>query len=464
MADNNIFTKVMANVARFLKADSTEKQDPTANKKALALDSGLFSGYYGSSLNIKENGLPKPGKISFNHLRKISKYDPLIRICVNVIKKEVSQSEWDVISRKSYNAKQEHIDWAYALFDRVNKNGENLRELLDRVLEDMLILDAGVIEKVYNAKGELMELNSVDGATIRPVVNEYGELDENRAYVQIIRDKTVAEFKPSEIIYMMQNPQNDIEMFGYGMSPIESILLTVQASLNAEMYNAKVFSEDNIPPGILDLGGMNEDEAQNFIALWNATVIGQTHKMKFVYGNDSAKKYTPFVQNNKDMQFVEYIDWLSRIKLAAFGLTTLDANITQDVNRATAETQLEITNSRGVRTVKRLIEEYIDREIFMPMGFDDIQFKFEPIPSIRDKKAQAEVDEIYINTGVYTPTDVAKREGFDVSAVEEVIANEFDYGASPNPNDNEMPAMPVEEDVVERRSNTRQKYFRPLYK
>lgn len=59
--------------------------------------------------------------------------------------------------------------------------------------------------------------------------------------------------------------------------------MQVQASLEADMYNIKHFSKDNIPPGILNLGEMNDDEAENFIALWNATVIGNTHGMKFVW-------------------------------------------------------------------------------------------------------------------------------------------------------------------------------------
>ena len=38
------------------------------------------------------------------------------------------------------------------------------------------ILDAGVIEKVFNLKGELTDLNSVDGATIRPKYDVHGNL------------------------------------------------------------------------------------------------------------------------------------------------------------------------------------------------------------------------------------------------------------------------------------------------
>jgi phage portal protein BeeE len=422
---------------------------------------------YEPSLKIYGNigdGIPKPGRISFEQLRKIAKYDSLIRICVNTIKKEVAQSTWDIIPRKGWETtvNQKHVEQATNLFLEPNSNGETLRVLLERILEDLLVLDAATIEKVWNLKGELLELNSVDGATIRPVFNIYGEVDPNYAFVQVINGKTMAEFKKNEMIYIMQNPQNDIMTFGYGLSPIESILLQVQASLNADMYNARSFSEDNIPPGILDLGDMSEDEANRFKALWDATVVGNTQKMKFVWGSNNSKKYIPFQQNNKDMQFVEYVDWLSRIKLAVYGLSTLDANITQDVNRSTAETQYNISNSRGIRSVKKLIEEYFNREILMAMGFNDVVFKFDELPNIQDKKTQAEIDKIYIETGVTDPNEVRVREGQD----------ELDYGVSGDtvedlePEGKETaPEETTDEtpDATSPQKSFKKKYFKPLY-
>ena len=88
-----------------------------------------------------------------------------------------------------------------------------------------------------------------------------------------MNEAKVAEFEKEDIVYIMANPVNDVDLFGYGMSPIESILLQVQAALEADMFNIKHFTKDNIPPGILDLGDMTQDQAEEFIATWNATVI-----------------------------------------------------------------------------------------------------------------------------------------------------------------------------------------------
>lgn len=460
----SIFSKTVGKLGAGISETLFSKQ-----KKAIAIsrkgnDRTFTPGTLGDP---KKVGYGKPSRVTFDQLRLIAASDTVVRICINTIKKAVSQAEWNIVPRRQniddYN--NEHIKKATAFFELVNTQGENLRTLLDMVVDDVLTIDAGVIEKVFNGDGELSELNAVDGATIRPVVNKYGELG---GYVQVINSKPVARFAPNEIIYIMQNPQNDVKTFGYGKSPIEEILLTVQASLNADIYNAQIFSKDNIPPGLLDLGNMSNDEAQNFVALWNATVVSSTQKLKFIWGSDNPKKFVSFNQTNKDMQYMKYVDWLSRLKLATYGLTSQDANITQDVNRATAQVQAVLTQARGVSNMFALIEEYINREIMIPQGFEDVVFKFSRETDIQSKKTQAEIDKIYIEAGVVAPSEVAKREGIDSFSEDEDEDEGFDGGRSPNPADKEVDQPnsdkpdALEQDDTKKRKNN--KYFKPLYK
>ena len=391
--------------------------------KALALQTA--NRHSMSEEEIKRLGLRKPTNISFRMLRSIARRDAVCRICINVIKKAVSQSQWEIRVKKEAPAKPEAYEaerkQVYELFEFMNPNAENLREVLDKVIDDLLTLDASGIEKVFSLDGSrLAALNAVDGATLRPVYNAHGELG-NPAYLQFMNDKKVAEFSQDELVYLMCQPQNDVESFGYGLSPIESILLQVQAGLQADMHNIKHFSGDNIPPGVLDLGDISEAEALKFIALWDATVVGNTHAMKFVWGKSTGNKYTPFTGNNKDMQYVEYIDWLTRIKLATFGLTTLDANMLQDVNRATAQVQQLISESRGVRNMKHYIEEVMTRRVICFMGGDALdpankfrylEFKFIQAEDLKGKLIQAQVDEKYLKNFVVDPSEIRERDGY----------------------------------------------------
>ena len=416
----NFFSKA---VNRWLDALWGYLTNLTQNRKWKfnAVSLNMLRGGYASQMQVQKYGLKKPGRVTFKILRQIASRDAIIRICVNVIKKAVSQCDWDIAvkkyapgdKKKDYEKERKQV---FDLFEYMNMNGENMRIMLDRTLEDLLVLDAGVIEIVKSMDGsKIVALNSVDWWTIRPVYNAYWELG-SPAYYQLMNEAKVAEFEKEDIVYIMANPVNDVDLFGYGMSPIESILLQVQAALEADMFNIKHFTKDNIPPGILDLGDMTQDQAEEFIATWNATVIWNPHSMKFVRGSDQQKKFIPFQTNNKDMQYVEYINWLSKIKLATYGLSSIDANILQDTNRSTADVMAEISSSRGVSSAKKLIEEYFTRSIIREMDknndkFQHLEFRFQTVTSLDAKLKQAQTDEIYVGVWVLAQDEIRDRDG-----------------------------------------------------
>ncbi len=468
----SIFSRATDYVA--VRLGYVNKSDRKAIELSPTAGNGIFAG---APMIDMTKGLRKPGNVQFDMLRRIAKADSITRICINVIKKEVSQSDYEFVDKAGQPVSDKSkLSQLEELFDNVNSNGENIRVFWDKVLEDLLVLDAGVFEKVFNAKGELVEMCVIDGATIRPVYNAYGEMEPNRAYVQVIDGKVTAEFKINEIVYMMQSPQNDIRHFGYGMSPIESVLLSVQASLQADLYNSQTFTKDNIPPGVMDLGDMSGSEARAFIAEWEASVIQNTQKLKFVWGagkNGSPIKnrYFPLQQNNKDMQYMEYTQWLSKIKLSVYGLTSMDANLTQDINRSTSNTQHKISQSRGVMAVKRLLEEYINREIIQPMGIEDVDFRFSRITNLDEKKTQADIDKIYLDAGVVAPSFIADREGFD--EILGFMGDDLDIddgGENTNLTPSNKPAANTPgakaADVLEQTPTTKAKkaYYRPIYK
>lgn len=400
------------------------KKQKESRMKALALDD-----VNQKIISKKKNWLKKPSIISFSVLRKVAATDAIIRICINVIKKTVSQSKWqikvkdrhkkDKKAEKTYAAE---IEEAYELFENMNENDENMRMLLDRIIEDILVMDAGWIEIIRSVDGKnIVGLNSVDAATLRPVVDNYGNTPGKIAYKQFISDKEVAAFTRDDLIYIMANPQNSLAGYGYWLSPIESIMLQVQASMEAEMYNMKTFSSNNVPAWLLDLGDVAEEEAEQVMATWNATVIWNTEAMKFMWGSWADRKYTPFQKSNKDMQFSQYIEWLSRIKLATYWLTAQDANIDVDLNRSTAEVHASMSNARWVKSMKRLIEEYFTRGIIRKMwdtdGFKKIEFAFIDTDTLSDKLIQAEIDELNVANWVYAPQFVQERDWYPIEKI-----------------------------------------------
>jgi len=415
----NIFTKALDNLGWYLTGITQNRK-----WKFNAVSLNMVRGWFSSQTQVQKYGLKKPWRVTFKTLRQIAQRDAIIRICINVIKKSVSQCEWDIAIKKNAPGKidkdyEEERMKIFELFDNMDMNGENLRTLLDRLLEDILCLDAWVLEIIRSMDGkEIVALNCIDAATIRPVYNAYGELG-SPAYYQLLNEAKVAEFEKEDLVYMMMNPQNDVDFYWYGMSNIEAIMLQVQAALEADMFNIKKFSKDNTPPGILDLWDMTQDQAEEFIATWNATVVGNPHSMKFVRGSNQEKKFIPFQGTNKDMQYVEYINWLSKLKLAAYGLSGMDANILQDMNRSNWEVMAEISSSRGVASAKKLIEEYFTRNIIRQMDKDNdkykrLEFKFQSITALDGLLKRAQTDDLYVGMWALTVDEIRARDGLPV--------------------------------------------------
>ena len=78
--------------------------------------------------------LKKPSDVTFGLLRQISKRDALIRICVNAIKKSVSQARWYVDVKDGVKRTPEierRINEVTGLFERQNDNAENMRLMTD---------------------------------------------------------------------------------------------------------------------------------------------------------------------------------------------------------------------------------------------------------------------------------------------------------------------------------------------
>lgn len=396
----NIFDRLAGFLAK------SKKEEPVA-PKAIAW-SNNYRGVANPNL-----GIPKEASgVSFLTLRRISYIEPIVRSCVDIIKKEVSQSPWRIVKDPlAKSMSEDEFRRAHKFFRNINPDGENMRILLDRTVEDLLVLDAGVWELLPNSRGEIVGVNSVDGASIRFKTDSKGQ---DLSFVQVVDGHNVADFTRDEIIYMMMNPQNNVQRYPYGMSPIEGILLAIQSSLNADLYNANMFASDNVPQGILHLGNIKEYEAEAIKAMWDAQVVGNQHGLKFMWGQDKID-FMDFKKSNKDMQYIQYLDRLTRIILAKFGLSAIDLNIIQDVNRSTSQAQQKLSNSRGVQTVKHLIQETINTRLFSAMQLETIMFEFDKTVDLNERKLLAEIDKIYVaDIGAVTINEVRQRDGFDI--------------------------------------------------
>ncbi len=161
----------------------------------------------------------KVGKTNVALYRHWAEHSEWVRTAINIRKTQVSQSEWDIGPHdpdKPYPKRA--AQQLRELFKTPNPKDGDFRTFAEQVVEDILVLDAGSIEKVSNLLGQTQELWPVDGATVK--VSRYwdGDPDESR-YFWFPDHQQRAAWRNDEFVYMMQNVRTYTPV---GLSPLET--------------------------------------------------------------------------------------------------------------------------------------------------------------------------------------------------------------------------------------------------
>lgn len=397
------------------------------------------------STQFIDKGLVKPGKISYDTLRRAALSVHIVRICIHTLKQKVTKTKWaiqntDLTKRKM---KDPRIKEVTDLFKHPNTNDESFRTLLDKMVEDLLTLDAVSIEKTRYPTGALAELYFVDSATIRPVYDEYGnqdiliplqteasdklgEPDEElpTSYVQVLDNsqyggpesgQIVAAWPKRDFIHFHMNPQGAMESFGYGLSPIEGILSVVSNILNADNYNSTYFEEGAFPPIVLQLiGQVNQRDLEAYREYLVAELSGNFHRPAIMATEkaESLQIHNLKNFNNRDMEFMEYQNWLAKLCCAMFGLSPGDIGLTDTQgSKNVAEEQTEIAEAKGYSSILALFKEVFNQDIiWKDFGYEDLEFDW----VATDQQSPGEASTMYdrdLKNGSVTLNEVRAKRG-----------------------------------------------------
>jgi len=382
-------------------------------------------------------GLTKPGKISYDTLRRAANSVHVVRICINVLKEKITKTKWVIKSKDPLKqANEEEVKRVTALLDEPNQNSETFRSLMDKILEDLLVLDAVSIEKTRFPDGELAELYFVDSATIRPVFDEYGNQDveiplktKNEgdtflpvSYVQVLDNsqyggpesgEIIAAWPKKDFIHFHMHPQGSMEGYGYGLSPLEGVLSVVANLLNADNYNSTYFEEGSFPPMILQLvGQVNQRDLEAYREYLIQELTGNFHRPAIMAGTHEAKVLDLKADSNRDMQFMEYTIFLAKLMCAAMGLSPQDIGLTDSVgSKNVAEEMSDLSDKKGYSSILDLVKSIINSQIIWhDFGFNDIEFDWVAEDSLDPSKAELMYDQ-GLKNGTYTINEVREKKG-----------------------------------------------------
>jgi HK97 family phage portal protein len=369
-------------------------------------------------------GLRKATQVTLMTLRRMSRANWVDRACITTLRDEITSIPWDIVPINPKALFSETFQqYLIRLLKKPNKNNENWRTLIDKIMEDILVIDGGCVEKVRDNGGRIIELYQVDSATIKPVFDEFG-MASDIAYQQFLPGQKattpVAEFTNRDLIYMMWNPQGTVDTFGYGMSPVEAGLAVGTAFLYAEAYNLGFFRNNTIPQVMINMGkDVPPEQVDNFRAFLASEMQGlQGFHQPIVGAFNEGFDIKELLKSPADMQWKEYVEWQMKWKVALYRMSPQDIGFNLDMYKVEGQTQLQLSKNKAINSLKGVLKEYIDTEIIQDDGWGldgvnpNLQFQWID-DEVVDPLKQAQIDKIYTSSGILAPNDIRRRLGED---------------------------------------------------
>lgn len=290
-------------------------------------------------------------------LRRWAEENEWVRAAIAIRRKQVERMRplcVPINPRKKFNKAVR--DTIQALLDQPNEMRDSWRSLIGPILEDILVLDRGVLLKNMTLGREPVALYYEDGACIRIYPAWSGKPDEPR-YLYVSPDSKVKKpLRNDECICIIDNSAT----YRFGLSPVQALQRTIEADLAATAAAADMVSMKP-PPHALQIPKASPKEIDKVAANYAAKIAGR--KQMFFFGGPEIAHLFPLVYSAKDNQWLEWQVYLGRKIAVLFQISPQKLGILNDVNRATAEIQEEIDEDRGLIPLLLLIEEHMNREI-----------------------------------------------------------------------------------------------------
>lgn len=268
-------------------------------------------------------------------------------------------------------------------------------QFLAKIIYDYYVYDQINIERIFETKtsDKLNHFNHVDAGTI--LIDKYPKsIDKPKSYVQYVDQKEQSHFDQKSLVFKTYWNQSKQRMGGYGFSPVEASIPQLNYRVNAEQFNARFFSQGGLTRGILlinpgDGAPTSRSQLETIRRnLMPAQGINGSWKIPLLLGNDA--KFVNMTQNSKDMEYTQFLGYLTNEITAIFGIQPEEVNInnrggangqgkgSSTLNEGnTTKTKIDASRASGLIPLIKNIERLITDNILKYVD-DDYQFLFTP--------------------------------------------------------------------------------------
>jgi hypothetical protein len=318
---------------------------------------GTLSGWAGTETD-KNNPV---GVNNARRLRDWSEGDVWVNSALNFLSRKVARADLAVLpadERKPYN--KAVLKQVQALLDQPNEVRDTWPMLIGEFVRDLLTLGQGCLTKSMTLKGRVPQaIYCEDAANIKIYPAWSGDPAEPRYLYQEPGYSGLGKKVPlrnDEAIVAFNDPTS----YRFGLGPVQVLADTIVSDLKAT-ERAMRMVDDKPPPNIVNLPGASTQQIRQLQSIYESEIAGRRELM--FLGGPQAAQVLPVIYSMSDQLFMSYQEYMVHKITSCFGLTLADLSFVGDVNRATAQTQQEISNDKGYIPLLLLIEVYLNLEL-----------------------------------------------------------------------------------------------------
>lgn len=300
--------------------------------------------------------------------------EPITRLCVRHIIREIVSLDWDIISEAGPKRDDTGvIDYFTRVFEEAD-DGDGWDYHISRVVQDALELPiGGVVEPAPDDfTGMAGAIYHVDGATVFPT------FDPIYPFVQInpFNSAERVYFQKGDLIRLLFQPRTDLRRKQFQESPVESALMGIEALSKMYLYYMRQLSDTPIA-GILDLMDMSAGEAQDWAREYREMLEGiDPLKIPVLYDHVKPARFIGLGRSPQDVNIVEQFKRFAEIVIGNFGLSIGDLRLFEhDRTLAGVESSQRVTERSGIGFYAQAIEDFINRTILFS-HISKIKLKF----------------------------------------------------------------------------------------
>ncbi len=435
---------------------------------------GINKAYIPKFLYKPPFGYPRFANISY--LRYLAQ-TPYVEMCIDTIIKELISIPWDIVpnpdipkdvfeNEEGDFTDQTKLEIAHQknFLENPNTNPNEYFEdvFIKMPMRDVLEINTGIVNKVFNMKGEMVECVARDGATftknpdihgmftrradllitkqivadVHEVINPFQHIAapivrEQGAYFQYgwIAGPVPVPFGKKEIVWFQNMIRSD-DIYGY--SAIQLLAKNLQMLLYQIESDLEYYNDNNVPKGIIGIDASDSDEIKSFKEQWYEQQRKQDEfgNWKKMMNKVPILNYIPHFEriefSSSEIQLIEKQKWYTKMVWSCFGVTPTELGYTEDAKgTANQIIQSKVFRKKTINPKLKLITNGINREVLnefeyvyeMKLGKETVNmpkyiFKF-MVFDVEEEKNKMDLFEKQIDSGVKTVNEIRKDEGLE---------------------------------------------------